>query len=189
MSKKPTKLRSRTPAARRDQRPGHRQCLPRWPSTLAAVPAAPSEHALVTTEVAASPEVCFAIAIDLDAYPQWADGIASVIPLEIDEEGRVVRARFEAEAIGRRTRYVLEYDHSEAPHRLSWAQTEGDLTRRLDGAYLFEPSAHQAGHTTVTYELSIDLAVPLPGFVKRRAEAKIMAAALRAFRRRAESVV
>jgi hypothetical protein len=61
---------------------------------------------------------------------------------------------------------------------------EGDLTSRLEGAYLFEPSPTTPPDgvaTDVTYELIVDLAVPLPGYIKRRAEDKIIEAALERF--------
>ena len=70
----------------------------------------------------------------------------------------------------------------------SWRQLEGDLTSRLDGAYRFEVSSQAPDATDVTYELDVDLAVPLPGFVKRRAETKIVKAALKQFRARVESL-
>ena len=56
-------------------------------------------------------------------------------------------------------------------------QVAGDLTRRLDGAYELAPSGD--GATEITYRLVVDLKVPLPGFVKRRAEGRIMGTALR----------
>jgi hypothetical protein len=42
----------------------------------------------------------------------------------------------------------------------------------IDGAYVF--SAMADGGTEVRYDLVIDLVVPLPGFVKRRAEVRIL---------------
>ncbi len=56
-------------------------------------------------------------------------------------------------------------------------QTDGDITRRLDGSYLLAPSGD--GGTEIVYKLVVDLKVPLPGFVKRRAEGRIMGTALR----------
>ena len=43
--------------------------------------------------------------------------------------------------------------------------------RAIDGGYTF--TAVAAG-TQVDYDLSIELVVPLPGFVKRRAEVRIL---------------
>ena len=61
---------------------------------------------------------------------------------------------------------------------------QGDIVRRLDGDYTFEPDEH--GGTEVTYHLVVELAVPLPGFIKRRAESKIMTTALDELKRRCE---
>ena len=145
-----------------------------------------TEHTLVTETVLAAPEDCFAVAIDLASYPDWVPSIVTVDIKALDDDGRPLEAAFEAEAIGRRTAYVLAYDYAEAPRRFSWRQVSGDLTRRLDGAYSFEPSPDEPEATLVTYELDVELLVPLPGFVKRRAEAKILSAALDQFKQRVE---
>jgi hypothetical protein len=86
--------------------------------------------------------------------------------------------------LGRSTRYMLEYDYSESPSRLSWHLVEGDIMRALNGAYSF---VEVDGGTQVFYELDIELVVPLPGFVKRRAEARILVEAIKELKARAES--
>jgi hypothetical protein len=48
----------------------------------------------------------------------------------------------------------------------------GDIMRTIDGAY--RVSATDDGGTEVRYDLVIELVVPLPGFVKRRAEVRIL---------------
>jgi len=128
--------------------------------------------------VAASIDQCFKVGIDLDAYPEWVEGISGVEVLTRSADGTPATVRFEAEAMGRQSSYVLAYDLSSAPNQISWSLVEGDLAREIEGAYVFaeRPSDGQA-ITQVDYELTIDLAVPLPGFVKRRAEDKIVASA------------
>ncbi len=147
-----------------------------------------TEHALVRELVSSPPDKCFAVAIDLDAYPSWVPAITSVEIRQTDHDGRPTEAIFQAEAMGRRTRYVLAYDYGDAPHSFGWRQIEGDLTRRLEGTYTFDISAEAPDATDVTYELDLELAVPLPGFVKRRAETKIVKAALHQLKDRVESV-
>ena len=49
---------------------------------------------------------------------------------------------------------------------------KGDIQRSIEGAYHFSPTAD--GGTEVRYDLAIELAAPLPGFVKRRAEVRIL---------------
>ena len=124
-----------------------------------------------------TPEDCFAVLTAFDRYPEWAADIKAVHVEETDDQGRALLVHFRAAALGRSTSYTLRYDYSEAPEELSWVQTTGDLTRRLDGSYHL--SAAGEGSTEIVYKLIVDLRVPLPGFVKRRAENRIMGTALR----------
>ena len=67
--------------------------------------------------------------------------------------------------------YTLGYSYRDAPLAIQWKLVDGDIMRTLDGDYMFEPVNNG---TLVTYDLSIDLVIPLPGFVKRRAENRIL---------------
>lgn len=132
----------------------------------------------------APPERCFAVVADVERYPQWAADIKSVEVLERDGEGRATVVAFRAAAFGRSTRYRLAYDYSRAPAELTWYQVQGDITSQLEGAYRFEPT--EDGDTEVTYQLAAALTVPIPGFVKRRAEGRIVQTALHELKARIE---
>ena len=93
---------------------------------------------------------------------------------------------FRAAAMGRSTTYRLKYDYEGAPNRLAWELLSGDLERELDGAYLLGRRPARPSSTDVVYELSVDLIVPIPGFVKRRAEARIIKTALSELKSRVE---
>jgi ribosome-associated toxin RatA of RatAB toxin-antitoxin module len=134
--------------------------------------------------VAATPERCFAVASDIDAYPTWAGDIKEVTVHDRDSEGRPLLVTFRAAAFGRSTSYTLSYDYSEAPAVIAWVQTRGDITAKLDGRYVFAPSD---GGTEVTYHLEVEMKVPLPGFIKMRAQSRIMSIALRDLRARVEA--
>jgi ribosome-associated toxin RatA of RatAB toxin-antitoxin module len=134
--------------------------------------------------IAGAPEHCFAVLTEFEAYPEWAADIKAVTIDDRDEQDRAARVTFRAAAFGRSTSYTLQYDYHAAPTALSWVQVAGDLTRRLDGAYELIPSGD--GATEITYRLVVDLQVPLPGFVKRRAESRIMGTALRELKARVE---
>lgn len=112
---------------------------------------------------------------DFERYPEWARDLKEVTVLEHDDQGRATVVRFRAAAMGRSTSYTLRYQWDDAPLRLPWELVEGDIMRVLDGAYEF---VEADGATDVTYHLRVELAVPLPGFVKRRAEARIVGTAL-----------
>lgn len=127
-------------------------------------------------EIPASIESCFEAVIDVESYPTWASDVRSVQVVERDELDRPLSVAFRTGAFGRSASYTLLYDYSDAPHSVSWSQVAGDITSRMDGRYTFEHGANDTTH--VTYELSAELVVPLPSFVKRRAEVKIIRTAL-----------
>jgi uncharacterized membrane protein len=131
-----------------------------------------AENATETILIDAPLERVWEIAVDLERYPEWAKDIKSVTIHSTDDEGRPHEVEFRTSALGRSTHYTLRYDYSDAPTQLAWTMIEGDIERSIDGAFVFEPTPE--GTTKATYDLAIELVVPLPGFVKRRAEVRIL---------------
>ena len=144
-----------------------------------------TETAHERIRVEAPADRCWDVAVDFESYPEWAD-VKEVKIVEQDPEGRGKRVEYRVAALGKSVRYLLEYDYSEAPAAFSWKLVEGDLVRRLDGSYRFEPEG--ASSTRVHYDLVVDLAVPLPGLVKRRAAGLIMGNALKELKKQVEAV-
>jgi uncharacterized protein YndB with AHSA1/START domain len=142
-----------------------------------------AEQATERTTIDAPPERCFEVAVRFEDYPQWAHDIKEATVLERDADGRGTRVAYRAAAMGRSARYTLDYDYANAPRQLSWQLVEGDLVRRLDGTYVFEAAGRG---TEVIYHLSVELKVPLPGFVKRRVEGRILTTALDQLKKRVE---
>jgi Polyketide cyclase / dehydrase and lipid transport len=133
-----------------------------------------AESATQTITIEASVDDCFAIATDFEHYPGWARDVKEAVVKERDDLERATEVEFRASALGRSTHYTLHYDYSDAPGRFSWKLVQGDIMRACEGSYIFTPSASGPSATDVVYELSIELVVPLPGFVKRRAEVRIL---------------
>ncbi len=136
--------------------------------------------------VEAPADRCFDVASDFESYPEWARDVRAAKVLETDGEGRGTKVEFRAAALGKSIRYVLAYDFAEAPEAFSWKFVEGDMLRRLDGTYRFE--AEDAGSTRVHYDLTVELAVPMPGIIKRRAAGLIMGSALKELKKQVEAV-
>ena len=145
-----------------------------------------TETASERIRVEAPAERCFDVAVDFESYPEWVRDVKEVRVLEHDDEGRGTRVEYRAAALGKSIRYVLAYDYREAPTSFSWELVEGDMLRRLDGRYQFD--ADGPSSTRVHYDLAVDLAVPLPGLVKRRAAGLIMGSALKELKRQVEAV-
>ena len=131
-----------------------------------------AETATETITIAAPLDKVWSIAIDLEKYPEWTHDVKDVVISSRDDQGRPSLVEFRTSALGRSTHYTLSYDYGEAPNVLAWTMVKGDIQRSIDGAFKFQPTPQ--GETYVEYDLAIELVVPLPGFVKRRAERRIL---------------
>jgi uncharacterized protein YndB with AHSA1/START domain len=138
-----------------------------------------ADEATQRTVIDASPARVWEVLTDFAGYPTWAHDLKSAKVVATDDQGRGVDVAFRAAAMGRSTNYTLRYDYAKAPHVLPWELVEGDVTRKLDGYYELTPVEGEPDKTEVVYHLVVELAIPLPGFVKRRAESLITSAALR----------
>ncbi len=131
-----------------------------------------AETAFQTITTAAPMARVWAIATDFERYPEWAKDVKEATIRTRDEQDRAIEVEFRTSALGRSTHYSLSYDYSNAPQVLGWRLVRGDIMRTIDGAYHLAETAD--GGTEIRYDLAIELVVPLPGFVKRRAEQRIL---------------
>jgi hypothetical protein len=143
-----------------------------------------SDEAHEQIHVDADPARCFGLASGFEAYPDWVKDVKQATVLARDVNGRAARVEYRAAALGRNMRYVLDYDFTEAPVAFTWSLVEGDMLRAIDGRYEF---AADGTGTTVTYDLRVDLSIPMPGLLKRRAAGLITGAALKDLKRTVEA--
>ncbi len=139
------------------------------------------EQRLVKRTIDATVDECVAVALDIASYPEWAEGVASAEITQINSSGLVQNAKFTAAALGRFVSYELLYETQHLPHQISWTLVRGDIVRTLSGSYGFSPSLDEPGQTDVIYQLEVELVIPVPGFVRRRAEDLLMRTALERF--------
>jgi ribosome-associated toxin RatA of RatAB toxin-antitoxin module len=142
-----------------------------------------SQRATESITVAASPETIYRVVTDFEHYADWVLDLKRIDVLTRDDQGRGLEVEFRAAAFGRSTTYTLRYDYAHAPAELSWHQVQGDLTETLNGRYRFEPVGDE---TKVTYDLEVELLVPIPTFIKSRAAYRIQTQALRELKAQAE---
>jgi ribosome-associated toxin RatA of RatAB toxin-antitoxin module len=135
--------------------------------------------------VSAAPESVYSVVTDFAKYIQWVSDLKRIEVLQSDADGRALEVEFRAAAFGRSTTYTLRYDYSRAPERLNWHQIRGDLTETMQGQYRFE---RVGDATRVTYDLEVELLVPIPHFIKSRAAQRIQTHALGELKARAESL-
>ena len=134
--------------------------------------------------VAAPAAAVLAVIADFAAYPEWASAVRSAEVTARDPAGQPTRVRFQLEAGVVKDSYVLGYDWEPAGAGVRWHLAEpGSVVSVMDGAYRL---TGDGGSTDVSYELTVDLRIPIPGMLKRRAEKTIIDTALRGLKRRAE---
>lgn len=133
----------------------------------------------------ATKQACLDVLLDFEHYPEWARDLKEVEVLDRDEQGRGHLVKYRAAGMGYSTSYTLEYDYDD--DRVSWKLVDGDLVRTLDGCYAFAPAADDPDAVEVEYQLTAELRMPLPGFVKRRTQHKIMHTAIKELKTRVEA--
>ena len=146
-----------------------------------------TDHASQRILIQASPQQCYETVLAGEHYPEWADDIKEAEVLARDDEGRAGDVAFRAAAMGRSTSYTLRYTYGSNPLRISWRLLAGDVMRRMNGEYEFLEVDGKPDLTQVHYHLEVDLLIRLPGFVKRRLEAKIVHTAVDDLKARIEA--
>ncbi len=126
---------------------------------------------------------------DLEAYPEWASEVVAVTILTEEGDGWPDRARFTLDAGIIKDTYTLDYDWditADGTGAVSWELVEASVLKRMDGTYILR--ATEDGATDVSYELTVDLKIPVPGMFKRKAEQVIIDTALTELKKRVESI-
>jgi uncharacterized membrane protein len=135
----------------------------------------------------ASPDEVAAVICDFPRYPEWVSATKSVEVLEEYEDGYASQVKFELDAGLVSDDYTLAYEYAEDISRIEWHLVEPSrMQKAQDGSYDLVDNGN--GTVTVTYTLSVDLAIGMLGMFKRKAEKVIMDTALNELKRRVESL-
>jgi hypothetical protein len=113
---------------------------------------------------------------ELDKYPEWSSQIKSAEALAHDDQGRITKVKMSIDAGMMKDRPILDYDWSQAPHKLSFSLDEADLLTGMDGVYTI--TSIDEDTTEVSYELVTSLSMPVPAMMRRKAEKATIDAAL-----------
>lgn len=143
------------------------------------------EGTVQSIEVSADVQTIYEVALDLEAYPEWATGVKEVEIEAEDEQGRPSRVSFVADAMIKEISYTLLYRY-DLEDGFSWSAEPGKDIKAMEGSYRFAPL--DEGGTEVLYALKVDPAFTVPGFLRRQAEKQIVSNALRGLKKRAESL-
>ncbi|HEY8302206.1 MAG TPA: SRPBCC family protein [Jatrophihabitans sp.] len=142
-----------------------------------------AEQSTQSIDIDADPAAIMTVIADFANYPTWAGSVKSADVLEDGPDGRARRVQFTLSAGPVRDVYELRYDWS-GDRSVEWELVRGQMMKAQQGRYLLEATPQG---THVTYWLSVDLAIPMLGQLKRKAERVVMDQALRELKRRVEN--
>ncbi|MDH2424549.1 SRPBCC family protein [Sphaerisporangium sp. TRM90804] len=133
--------------------------------------------------IAADPATITAVIADFPSYPGWAGQVKSARVLSVGDDGRPETVRFVLDAGVISDEYTLAYSWR-GDEAVDWQIAEpGKMVSALTGSYRLAP---RGAGTEVTYDLAVDLKVPMIGMIKRKAEKVIVDTALKGLKKRVE---
>ena len=136
--------------------------------------------------IAAPPDRIAAVISDFEHYPDWVGAVKSVDVVEEYEDGYASQVRFVLDAGVMSDEYTLAYEYADDLSRIEWHLVEpSKMQKSQDGSY--DIADNGDGSSTVTYTLSVELAIGMLGMFKRKAEKMIMDSALKELKKRVES--
>jgi ribosome-associated toxin RatA of RatAB toxin-antitoxin module len=144
-----------------------------------------AEQTTSSIVVQAAPGAVMDVIADFPAYPQWVKGMKVAETLSTGPDGRAEQVRFVLDVPPIKDDYTLAY-RWDGDRKVSWTLVKGTLLRMLDGAYLLRDLGD--GSTEVTYQLSLDVSIPLIGMLKRKGEKILIETALRGLKTRVEAL-
>jgi ribosome-associated toxin RatA of RatAB toxin-antitoxin module len=118
----------------------------------------------LTVTVNAPVDQVLAFLRDIDNQKNWFPGNSASEVLERDEEGRPTKARLVNDVKVAKDEFVLDYSHDDAG--FSWhLPTPTKVQKTQEGSWRV---VDKGGQSEATMTLTIDTALPLPGFVQKK---------------------
>jgi ribosome-associated toxin RatA of RatAB toxin-antitoxin module len=143
-----------------------------------------AERTKSSIDIAAPPAAVLGVITDFEAYPQWTGEVKEARIEERDDAGRATRVWFRMDAGALRDEHTLAYEYP-ADGEVRWTLVASNMMRALDGSYVVEPT--EAG-SHVTYQLAVDVKLPMVGLLKRKVEKLIIDRALSGLKKRVEAI-
>ncbi|GAB2836808.1 SRPBCC family protein [Streptomyces daliensis] len=144
-----------------------------------------AEHTSSSITIEAAPAAVMGVISDFPRYPEWTGEVKEAEVLSEDRAGRAEQVRLLLDAGAIKDEHTLAYEWIGA-HEVRWSLVKSQMLRSLDGVYSLTPLAG-GERTEVTYQLTVDVKIPMLGMIKRKAEKVIIDRALDGLKKRVES--
>jgi ribosome-associated toxin RatA of RatAB toxin-antitoxin module len=125
-------------------------------------PMATSDSREVVIE--ASPEEILDVIADVESTPTWSPQYQSAEVLDAYDNGKPKRVKMKIKTAGISDEQVVEYTWS--GDVVSWTLVSAGQLKSQEASYTLTPDGDK---TKVRFDIAVDLSVPLPGFILKRA--------------------
>ncbi|MBU7599515.1 SRPBCC family protein [Streptomyces sp. P38-E01] len=142
-----------------------------------------AEHTRSSITIDAPAAEVMGVIADFARYPEWTGEVKEAEVLSTDEQGRAKEVRLLLDAGAIKDEHTLAYEWS-SDLSVRWSLVKSQMLRALDGSYELRTTGQQ---TEVTYQLTVDVKIPMLGMIKRKAEKVIIDRALDGLKKRVES--
>ncbi|MFF3321903.1 SRPBCC family protein [Streptomyces sp. NPDC002889] len=144
-----------------------------------------AEHTSSSITIDAAPAEVMEVISDFTRYPEWTGEVKQAEVLAKDAEGRAEQVRLVLDAGAIKDDHTLAYTWK-GDNEVSWTLVKSQMLRAIDGSYTLAPVGG-GDRTEVTYQLTVDVKIPMLGMIKRKAEKVIIDRALAGLKKRVES--
>jgi ribosome-associated toxin RatA of RatAB toxin-antitoxin module len=135
-----------------------------------------SQYSEATVEIEAPLADVAALIFAVEGYSTWMSSIKKSEVTERDDQGRPSKATLSIDAGVMKDRPTLDYDWSAAPAELSFSLDEADLMTAMNGKYILK--ALDEDTTQVTYQLGVEISMPVPRMMIAKTEQNTIDTAL-----------
>lgn len=113
--------------------------------------------------IEATPEEIFAVVADVESTPTWSPQYQKAEIVDTDDEGRPRTVRQTVKTVG--ITDVLTVEYTWEPTKVSWVLLKASQLKSQKCSYTLTP---QGDATKVRFDITVELAIPLPGFILKK---------------------
>ena len=129
--------------------------------------------------IEATPDEIMDVLFDIESLPEWSSAHKEVEVLERDDQNHPTRSRQVVKLVGVSDEQELAYTVYD--DGVGWTLVSSKQQRAQEGRYTLTPDGDS---TKVRFELTVDLVVPVPGFLVKKGAKSLMDTATEGLRKR-----
>lgn len=128
-------------------------------------------------DIAAEPAAVLEVLADVEGLPSWSPVHKKIEVVDRFDDGKPHHVKMSVSILGINDEQVVEYTWSE--NSVIWDLVEGSQQKSQHGEYTLTPTD---GGTHVTFSLTVDPKIPIPGFLVKKGTKTILEAATEGLR-------